>query len=108
MSRYVLSGFRPGRTEPAKTRYHDGVVSLPRALSKLGFCSRTEATALIDQGRVTVDDRPVRSRAQRVDLQRARIAVDGQVVVAERPIYLLLNKPRGLVTTRRDPQERGT
>lgn len=108
MSRYALPGSRSGRTGPAKTRYHDSVVSLPRALSKLGFCSRTEAATLIDQGRVRVDDRPVRSQAQRVDLQRARIAVDGHVIVAERPIYLMLNKPRGLVTTRRDPQERGT
>src|SRR3546814_5991778 len=41
-------------------------------------------------------------------LRRARIAVDGRSVIAERPLYLMLNKPRGLVTTRRDPQERGT
>lgn len=98
------SGRRP-RTGP---RHHDNVVSLPRALSKLGLCSRTEAAALIEAGRVTVDDRPARSLSQRVDLRRARIAVDGHAVIAERPIYVMLNKPRGLVTTRRDPQERGT
>src|SRR3546814_271009 len=55
-----------------------------------------------------VDDRPFHSPSQRVDLRRARIAVDGRSVIAERPLYLMLNKPRGLVTTRRDPQERGT
>src|SRR3546814_20104256 len=108
MSRRFPSSARPNRAGPAKTRYHDSVVSLPRALSKLGFCSRTEATALIDQGRVMVDDRPVHSPSQRVDLRRARIAVDGRSVIADRPLYLMLNKPRGLVPTRRDPQEPGT
>lgn len=44
----------------------------------------------------------------RVDLTRARIAVDGAPVAAERKCYFMLNKPRGLITTRRDPQERGT
>src|SRR3546814_17859509 len=55
-----------------------------------------------------VDDRPVHSPSQRVDLRRARIAVDGRRVIAERPLSLMLNKPRGLVTTRRDPPELGT
>lgn len=88
--------------------YHGSVASLPRALSKLGLCSRTEAAALIEAGRVTVDGRPAGSLSQRVDLERARIAVDGRAVIAERPVYLMLNKPRGIVTTRRDPQQRGT
>jgi 23S rRNA pseudouridine2605 synthase len=84
------------------------VVSLPRALSKLGFCSRTQADALITEGRVRVDGRVIRNVAARVDPARARITVDGEPVVAERKVYLMLNKPRGLVTTRDDPQERTT
>src|SRR3546814_11461995 len=64
--------------------------------------------ARIDQGWVMVGDRPIHSPSQLVYLRRARIAVDGRSVIAERPLYLMLNKPRGLVTTRRDPQERGT
>ncbi len=90
-------------------RHSNGaVVSLPRALSKLGFCSRTQAEALITEGRVRVDGRVVRNVATRVDLARARIAVDGQPVEAERKVYVMLNKPRGLVTTRDDPHERAT
>jgi 23S rRNA pseudouridine2605 synthase len=89
-------------------RQNGAVVSLPRALSKLGFCSRTQAEALIAEGRVRVDGRVVRNVAARVDPGRARITVDGQPVVAERKVYLMLNKPRGLVTTRDDPQERAT
>lgn len=108
MSRRFPSAPGTGRTRPPRVRHHDSVVSLPRALSKLGLCSRTEAAVLIEAGRVTVDGRAARSLSQRVDLATARIAVDGDAVVAERPIYLMLNKPRGLVTTRRDPQERGT
>jgi len=84
------------------------VVSLPRALSKLGFCSRTQAEALIAEGRVRVDGRIVRNPSVRVDPGRALIAVDDQPVAAERKVYLMLNKPRGLVTTRDDPEERAT
>lgn len=101
-------GFGPGSVKRPRPRHHDSVASLPRALSKLGLCSRTEAAALIEAGRVTVDGRVIRSLSQRVDLRQSRLAVDGCAVVAERPIYLMLNKPRGLVTTRHDPQRRGT
>jgi 23S rRNA pseudouridine2605 synthase len=83
-------------------------VSLNRALSKLGLCSRTQAEVLIGEGRVRVGGKVVRNASLRVDLDRDRIVVDEQPVVAERKVYLMLNKPRGLVTTRNDPQDRGT
>lgn len=83
-------------------------VTLPRALSKLGFCSRTQAEALIADGRVGVDGRVVSDPAAWVDLDQARISVDGVAVVAEQKLYLMLNKPRGLVTTRHDPAGRPT
>jgi 23S rRNA pseudouridine2605 synthase len=89
-------------------RPNGAVVSLPRALSKLGFCSRTQAEALIMEGRVRVDGRIVRNAVVRVDPRRSRITVDDQPVAAERKVYLMLNKPRGLVTTRDDPHERAT
>jgi len=95
-----------GRGGPRHTA--GAVVSLPRALSKLGFCSRTQAEALIAEGRVKVDGRTVRDATVRVDPGRARITVDGRPVVAERKVYLMLNKPRGFVTTRDDPAERAT
>lgn len=98
----------PSRGVGGLRRPDGAVVSLPRALSKLGFCSRTQAEALIAGGRVRVDGRVIRAATARVDPGRARIAVDGALVVAERKVYLALNKPRGLVTTRDDPQERAT
>jgi 23S rRNA pseudouridine2605 synthase len=63
---------------------------------------------MVADGRVRVDGRIVRTVMARVDPGRARITVDGQPVVAERKIYLMLNKPRGLVTSRDDPHERAT
>ena len=83
-------------------------VTLPRALSKLGFCSRTQAERLIAEGRVSVDGRKVTDISAWVDLSTARIQVDGAAIAAEAKIYLMLNKPRGLVTTRHDPEGRPT
>lgn len=90
----------PGVSSPA--------VSLCRALSKLGLCSRKQAEILVAEGRVRVAGKIVRNGSLRVDPSRDRIEVDGSRVVAERKVYLMINKPRGLVTTRDDPQDRGT
>jgi 23S rRNA pseudouridine2605 synthase len=83
-------------------------VSLARALSKLGLCSRTQGERLVLEGRVRVDGRVVREPSRRVDMARARITVDDAAVEAGPRVYLALNKPRGLVTTRDDPQGRAT
>ena len=83
-------------------------VSLARALSKLGWCSRTEAQALVSGGRVTVDGRVVRDPSLRVDMRRARIAVDGEAVQARQRVYLMMNKPAGYVTTTSDERGRRT
>jgi 23S rRNA pseudouridine2605 synthase len=83
-------------------------VSLPRALSKLGFCSRTQAAALIAAGRVSVNGEPARSQTLRVDPRSDRICVDGRTVAAAQAVYLMLNKPRGLVTSAADEQARET
>jgi len=96
--------------KPAKGRQEsDGKrVTLPRALSKLGYCSRTQAEALIAAGRVAVDGREITDPTAWIDLDRARIAVDGAAIFAEKKLYFMLNKPRGLVTTRDDPEGRPT
>jgi 23S rRNA pseudouridine2605 synthase len=85
-----------------------GVVSIARALSKLGFCSRAEGERLVVAGRVRVNDRVVREIGARVNPDRDLIEVDGAPVAKRAPVYLALNKPRGLVTTRDDPQGRAT
>lgn len=83
-------------------------VTLARALSKLGFCSRTQGEDLVRTGRVSVDGSITTDLETWVDLDTANITVDGRPVVAEDHVYLMLNKPRGLVTTRHDPQGRAT
>ena len=95
------------RTKPAADAAAKRV-TLPRALSKLGYCSRTQAERLIAENRVAVDGRRVSDASAWVDLSTARITVDGRLVAAEAKIYLMLNKPRGLVTTRDDPEGRPT
>ncbi|HEV2150562.1 MAG TPA: pseudouridine synthase, partial [Longimicrobiaceae bacterium] len=83
-------------------------VGLARALSKLGFCSRSRAQALIAEGRVRVGGTVRRDPELRVDPERDRIEVDGERVGAEARVYLALNKPRGVVTTASDERGRGT
>lgn len=81
---------------------------LARVLSKRGICSRTEAAKWIVQGRVAVDGVVVRNPEHPVAGSTARLSVDGQPVAAGRPIHLMLNKPRGLVTTASDEHGRDT
>ena len=77
-------------------------------LSKLGICSRTEAAGWIAAGRVAVDGRVTRDAEFPVVRGRQRIAIDGVEVTAGERIHLMLNKPRGLVTSARDERDRDT
>ncbi|TJZ77394.1 pseudouridine synthase [Chitiniphilus eburneus] len=81
---------------------------LGRALSKLGFCSRNQAEALVVEGRVSVNRKIVRDPLAWVSLEVDVFRVDGREIAVERKVYLMLNKPRGLVTTAQDEQGRGT
>jgi 23S rRNA pseudouridine2605 synthase len=83
-------------------------VSLDRALSKLGILSRSEARTRILEGRVTVNGVVVRDPRRPVVPERARILVDA--APARRPAWrtIVFHKPRGTVTTRRDPEGRPT
>ena len=87
-----------------------GRVSLDRALSKLGLASRAEARRLIAAGRISVNGRIVTHPATMVVPERVRISIDGAEPRQGRraPRTLILNKPRGSVTTRRDPDGRRT
>jgi 23S rRNA pseudouridine2605 synthase len=84
------------------------VSGLARALSKLGHCSRRQAMELVAAGRVRVNGTGVRDPERPVVPGRDRIEVDGQPIVAAAAVYLMLNKPRGLVTTAADERGRDT
>jgi pseudouridine synthase len=82
--------------------------TLERVLSKAGAGSRTEARSWIGAGRVRVNGRVVRDPDAWVDLERDRVDLDGKPLRQSAPIYLLLYKPKGYLTTYRDPQGRPT
>ena len=82
---------------------------LQKILSQGGVASRRASEQLMLDGRVTVNGETVRELGTKADPTRDDIRVDGRrVKIAEQRRYLLLNKPRGYVTTRSDPQRRPT
>jgi 23S rRNA pseudouridine2605 synthase len=83
-------------------------VGLARALSKLGFCSRSKAAELISAGQVRLNGVIRRDPETPVRLSVDKLEVDGAEVRAAAKIYLMLNKPRGVVTTAADEQGRET
>jgi 23S rRNA pseudouridine2605 synthase len=83
-------------------------VGLARALSKLGYCSRSQAAEMIRAGRVRLNGATRRDPEEPVRLEYDRIDVDRRAVRAGERIYLMLNKPRGVVTTASDEKGRKT
>ena len=81
---------------------------LARALSKLGYCSRSQGAALIRAGRVRLNGASRRDPESAVDVEQDRIEVDGKLLRTAEKIYLMLNKPRGVVTTASDEKGRQT
>jgi 23S rRNA pseudouridine2605 synthase len=78
-------------------------------LSKRGLASRSEARALILQGRVSVDGGILTNPSTRIIPERVAIAIDGvSRKAAAAPLTIVLHKPRGYVTTRSDPEGRKT
>jgi 23S rRNA pseudouridine2605 synthase len=89
-------------------RVHAPGIRLQKVLARAGVASRRAAEDLIRAGRVRVDGRIARELGVRVDPKHARVEVDGKRIVAEPLVYLVLNKPRGVVCTLSDPEGRPT
>lgn len=82
---------------------------LQKILSAAGVASRREAERLISSGRVTVNGRPVERLGERADPAVDVIAIDGERIrPTAGPRTIVLHKPRGVVSTLRDPQGRPT
>jgi 23S rRNA pseudouridine2605 synthase len=82
---------------------------LQKILARAGFASRRGAERLMLEGRVTVNGEIARELGTKADLSADDVRVDGVRVKAPRaPVYIVLNKPRGFVTTRQDPEGRPT
>jgi pseudouridine synthase len=82
--------------------------TLERVISKAGLGSRTEARSWIGSGRVRVNGRLIQTPDHWVDLERDNVTLDGRPVRPQQRMYLLLYKPKGYLTTYKDPQGRPT
>lgn len=98
-----------GRPPSPPTGLARGPLSLARALSKFGVCSRKEAERWIEAGRVAVNGRVTRFPQRRIEPRRDRVTVDGVRVGDETErVVLALYKPAGFITSRGDPGGRST
>ncbi len=97
-----------GRRSPSRRR-ESSSVRLQKFLAHAGIASRRSAEELIRQGRVTVNGRIVSEMGVTVDPSRDTVKYDGSPVrLTGRKHYLILNKPRGVISTLSDPQGRRT
>jgi 23S rRNA pseudouridine2605 synthase len=88
---------------------HESAQRLQKILSAAGVASRRLSEELILQGRVSVNGETVRELGTKADPDRDEIKVDGRRIrTTQRRRYVLMNKPRGYITTRSDPQGRPT
>ncbi|MBX9603917.1 MAG: rRNA pseudouridine synthase [Bryobacteraceae bacterium] len=82
--------------------------TLERVLSKAGLGSRGEARSWIHAGRVTVNGRRTENPDQWIDFHRDKVLFDGKPLEAQEKVYYLLYKPKGFLTTYKDPEGRPT
>jgi 23S rRNA pseudouridine2605 synthase len=98
---------RPVRKSPPKPD-SSRKIGLARALSKLGYCSRQQAFELIRQGKVRLNGTTPKNPETPVRLGADRIEVQGHPLKPAEKIYLMMNKPRGIVTSAADEKGRDT
>ena len=99
--------FAPKRSMFQEPKEDDGRVRLNKFIANCGICSRREADELISAGVITVNGEVVTELGTKVGLTDT-IKYNNQVLRGERPVYLLLNKPKDYITTVDDPGKRHT
>jgi 23S rRNA pseudouridine2605 synthase len=82
-------------------------VRLNRYIANSGICSRREADVMIEQGLVQLNGKVVTELGQKVN-PGDEVKVDGRRITPEKPVYILLNKPKGYITSTVDPDGRAT
>lgn len=82
-------------------------IRLNKYISNSGVCSRREADQLITMGLVTVNGQTITELGYKINRGDV-VKYDGKTLRSEKPVYILLNKPKGYLTTTKDPQERNT
>lgn len=106
------SGFKPklggkGKKRPEAAEERDKLPRLNQYIAKAGVCSRREADELISTGKITVNGKVVREMGWRVH-SGDKVVYEGQLLRGEKTVYLLLNKPKGYLSTMSDERGRKT
>ena len=94
------STHKPGK--PAPVKKEPGSMRLNRYIANAGLCSRREADTFIATGCVTINGKIVSEMGHQV-LPGESVSFNGKIITAEKKVYVLLNKPKGYVTTLEDP-----
>jgi len=92
---------------PEVAKADDGLIRLNKFIANSGICSRREADERIKLGLVSVNGTTITEMGFKVK-PTDEVRYEGKKLKAERPVYILLNKPKGFITTTDDPQERNT
>lgn len=94
----------PNQVQP---KQEEGVIRLNKYIANVGICSRREADVLITTGVIKVNDEIVTTLGYKVQPGDV-VKYNGRILKNEKKIYILLNKPKGYITTSEDPQQRKT
>jgi 23S rRNA pseudouridine2605 synthase len=86
---------------------HKDTIRLNKYIANSGICSRREADDLIVQGLVEVNGKVVNEMGYQVQ-KTDKVVFDGQSITPEKPVYVLLNKPKGYISTTKDDKARKT
>lgn len=86
---------------------HKDTIRLNKYIANSGICSRREADELITQGLVEVNGKVVTEMGYQVE-KTDKVVFDGQSITPEKPVYVLLNKPKGYISTTKDDKARKT
>jgi 23S rRNA pseudouridine2605 synthase len=99
--------YSPKKEEAPTIANQTGKIRLNRYIANSGVCSRREADELIKMGLVSVNGKVITEMGFQVN-PGDEVRYENRVMRAEKPVYILMNKPKGYITTTKDPQERNT
>lgn len=98
---------RPDHTEQEASKLSVETIRLNRYIANAGVCSRREADQLIQDGKISINGKVVTELGTKVN-RSDRVKYQGKTLNPEKLVYVLLNKPKGFITTTDDPQDRKT
>ena len=99
---------RKEKVPPPTPKPYDGTIRLNKYIANAGICSRREADTLIQAGVVTVNGEVVTELGTKVNIFTDDIRFNGERLKGEEKVYIVMNKPKGFVTTASDPHAEKT